>query len=386
MNIRQFPGTSLPTAAPHRNGVPDRIKLLFFIDTGLSGGGAERVLCNLVNALDQARFDITIATLWPEDVEKFLAPHIHYQSLYPAKNTLFRNLYRLEAQLGTAVRRIKGAFDIEVAYLECGSTKLMSASKSRAKKVAWVHCDLSLMADDTDAFVRRTTPWYEAFDHVVCVSESVRESFQTLYNHRFPCSVLYNVNDEAQILRRADAFTPEGSHVPTLCAVGRLSQEKGFDLLIDACAGLSVPYRLQIIGEGPARRELEEQIARNGLGDRVRLLGWQENPYPYIKNADLIVCSSRYEGLSTVVTESLILGRPVVTTPCNGMAELLGNSEYGIITNDLRDGLTRMLSDPALREHYAAMAARRGRDFRGGEAARRTEAFFTELLEGTNKQ
>jgi glycosyltransferase involved in cell wall biosynthesis len=167
--------------------------------------------------------------------------------------------------------------------------------------------------------------------------------------------------------------------------VGRLTAQKGFDRLIDACAQLSVPYRLQIIGEGPDRPKLEEAIARRNLRDRIRLLGWQENPYPYLKNADLVVCSSRYEGLSTVVTEALILGKAVVTTPCNGMAELLGNSEYGLITEDLCDGLTRMLTEQGLREHYEAMSARRGGDLRGAELARRTEAFFTELLEGTSQ-
>jgi glycosyltransferase involved in cell wall biosynthesis len=109
-----------------------------------------------------------------------------------------------------------------------------------------------------------------------------------------------------------------------------------------------------------------------------------------MKAADMIVCSSRYEGLSTVVTEALILGRPVVTTPCNGMAELLGDSEFGLIAesddNGLHRALRRMLTEPGLGQHYAAMAARRGRDFRREALARKTEDFFTELLEGTSKQ
>ena len=355
-------------------------KILFYIDT-LKAGGAEKVLANLVNAMDPARFAVTVATPFPED-RSGLDSHVDYRPLYPAKNALTRYLYRLESALGTAVRRLPKVFDLEIAYLECGPTKFLSASKSGAKKLAWVHCDLILKNEDPAAFAKKTAPWYETFDHVVCVSEGVRESFRKLYCDRFPSSVLYNVNDEAEILRKADAFTTESADLPTLCAVGRLSQEKGFDLLIDACAGLQIPYRLQIIGEGPERQRLEAQIARNNLGDRIRLLGWQENPYPYIKNADLIVCSSRFEGLSTVVTEALILGRPVVTTPCNGMAELLGNSEYGIITDDLYDGLTRMLSDPNLREHYAAMAARRGRDFQKEALVRKTEEFFLSILEG----
>ena len=189
--------------------------------------------------------------------------------------------------LGTAVRRLPKGFDLEIAYLECGPTKFLSASKSGAKKLAWVHCDLILKNEDPAAFAKKTAPWYETFDHVVCVSEGVRESFRKLYCDRFPSSVLYNVNDEAEILRKADAFTTESADLPTLCAVGRLSQEKGFDLLIDECAGLQIPYRLQIIGEGPERQRREAQIARNNLGDRIRLLGWQENPYPYMKAADI---------------------------------------------------------------------------------------------------
>lgn len=361
------------------------IRILFFIEA-LKAGGAEKVLLNLVGAMDPDRFAVTVATPWPED-RRLLPSQVSYRSLYPAKNTLTRNLYRLEAQLGTAVRRIRGQFDIEVAYLECGPTKLLSSSKSGAKKVAWVHCDLAKKQADIDAFVRTSAPWYRRFDHVVCVSENVRESFCRLYPDAPPSSVLYNINDEQEILRNANAFSPDASPVPTLCAIGRLAHQKGFDRLIRACARMKeLPFRLQILGEGPERQALEVLIEENGLRDRVELLGYRSNPYPYMKHADLIVCSSRYEGFSTVVTEALILGRPVVTTPCAGMAELLGNNEFGVITDDLYDSLKRMLTDPELRAHYAAAAARRGRDFRKEELVRRTEAFFTELLEGTRSE
>lgn len=175
--------------------------------------------------------------------------------------------------------------------------------------------------------------------------------------------------------------------------MGRLTDQKNFLHLLRALPKLrrdGIPFRLQIIGEGQERKRLEEYIARKNLGDCVQLLGWQENPYPYIKAADIVVCSSRYEGLSTVVTEALILGKPVVTTPCNGMAELLGESRFGLIAeaddSGLHRALRRMLTEPDLRQHYAAMAARRGRDFRREALARKTEDFFTELLEGTSKQ
>ena len=364
-------------------------KVLFYIDT-LKAGGAEKVLCNLVNAMDHDRFAVTVATPFPED-SSVLSPRVSCRALYPAKNALTRVLYRLESALGTAARRLPKDSDLEIAYLECGPTKFLAGSRTAAKKIAWVHCDLILKSDDPAAFAKKTAPWYKKFDHVVCVSEGVRESFERLYDRRFPCSVLYNVNDEAEILRKSEAFQPEPSGIPTLCAVGRLSPEKNFLHLLRALPKLKrdgIPFRLQIIGEGEDRQKLEDYIARHHLGDCVTLLGWQENPYPYLKNADIVVCSSRYEGLSTVVTEALILGRPVVTTPCNGMAELLGDNEYGLIAdpddNGLHRALRRMLTEPGLWEHYASMSARRGHDFRGAELARKTENFFTELLEGTS--
>lgn len=366
------------------------IRILFFIDT-LRSGGAEKVLQNLVNAMDPARFSVTVATPFPED-RSVLSDRVAYQSLYPAKNMFTRYLYRLEAALGTALGRVRGNFDIEVAYLEAGPTKVVAASKSRAKKVAWVHCDLIQKSDDPAAFAKKTAPWYAKFDRVVCVSEAVRDSFLRLYDGRFPADVLWNVNDEQEILRKADAFTPEKADVPTLCAVGRLSPEKNYLHLLRALPALvreGIPFRLQLIGEGGERPRLEEYIQRKNLGDSVQLLGWQENPYPYMKAADIIVCSSVYEGLSTVVTEALILGKPIVTTPCTGMDELLGNSQYGLIADPddsgLNRALRRMLTEPKLRAHYGAAAARRGRDFRKSELVRRTEVYFTELLEGTSE-
>ncbi len=360
------------------------IKLLFFIDTGLTGGGAERVLCNLANALDPERFQVTVMTLWPQDSAPYLKPHVAYRSAYPVKNAFTRNLYRLEAAMGTAWKRLGSGYDLEIAYLEAGPTKVLASSKSGAKKLAWVHSDLRLRPDSA-AFTEKSAGWYPQFDRVVCVSENVRESFADLYGEIPPTTVLYNINDESEIREKAGAFIPERADLPTLCALGRLSPEKGFDLLIPVCARLKedgIPFRLQILGEGPERSALEALIRENHLEDQVTLMGFQSNPYPCMNAADVIVCSSRYEGFSTVVTEALILGRPIVTTDCTGMRELLGDSEYGMITDDLYQGLKQLLTQPGLLAHYESQAALRGRDFQKENLVRKTEEFFLALLEG----
>ena len=121
------------------------------------------------------------------------------------------------------------------------------------------------------------------------------------------------------------------------------------------------------------------------MGEYVHLLGFHSNPYAFIKNADVLVCSSDYEGFSTFITEGLILGRPIVTTDVSGMRELLGENEYGLITaNDddaFYEGVKRMLTEPGLLEHYAKRADARGKDFRRERLVRETEAFFEKELQ-----
>lgn len=363
------------------------INILFFIES-LSGGGAEKVLRNLVNAMDQTKFCITVQTLYPEDAGKYLAPGIHYKHCYPAKNRVNELRMRAEAAVGlTYPLRIKGDYDIEVAYLECGSTKIMASSTNqKALKLAWVHCDLAKKADNPAAFVKETAKYYRKFDKVVCVSEDVRRSFQEMYGPIAETAIIYNCYDDAEILHKAEKQVSE-EEARTIIAIGRLTAQKGFDRLLRVHKRLideGIRYQLKILGEGEDRKALETFVEQNGLTDTVALCGFQENPYPMLKNAAFYVCSSRYEGFSTTVIESLILGTPVVTTDCTGMREILGDSEYGLITaNDdeaFYEGVKRMLTEPGLLECYARQAKVRSRDFKQEKLAQATEHYLSQML------
>ena len=110
------------------------VKILFFIEE-LSGGGAEKVLCNLVNHMDQSKFDITVQTLWKADAKQFLHPGIHYRYCYARKNRLNEYCSRLAAAAGlTYPLHIKDSYDLEIAYLEFGSTKVLSRSSNKKAK------------------------------------------------------------------------------------------------------------------------------------------------------------------------------------------------------------------------------------------------------------
>lgn len=367
------------------------IKILFYIDS-LTGGGAEKVLRTLVNNLDQQVFDITVQTTEKTDPGAFLVPGIRYKSINHCKTRLGKKLMDCWIRLCAEGKLlyplyIRGDYDIEVAYLECAPTKFLAASTNRrALKLAWVHCDLE-KKEGMVASREKLLAQYTAYDRIVCVSENVRDSFIRLFGMADRALVLHNVNDEDDIRQKAVSFIPEKHSGTGMVAVGRLARQKGFDRLLSACALLKqdgYDFRLQILGEGPERIALEQQIREEDLDSYVELLGFQKNPYPYLDHADLVVCSSRYEGLSTVVTEALILGKAVVTTPCTGMRELLGDSEFGLIADDSAEGIYRglkaMLDDPKKRESYAQAAKKRGMDFSKAKVLEQTQRFFQEQL------
>lgn len=368
------------------------VKILFFIDE-LNGGGAEKVLRTLANHLDPNVFSVTVQTLNAADPTGLLAPHIRYKAINRGRTNwgkkLFHDWIRLCAQMKWLYPLyIKDDYDIEVAYLECGPTKIIAGSTNKkALKLAWVHCDL-LKKEGLAAQAEKLRAQYAPYDRVVCVSETVKDSFAKLMGTKPEAVVLYNVNDEEEIRKKAGAVPVAPVAVPRLVSLGRLTDEKGYDRLIDACARLKaegVTFCLQILGEGGKRQELESAITAYDLGSQIQLLGFQENPYPYLKAADVVVCSSRYEGFSTVVTEALILGKCVVTTDCAGMDELLGDSEFGLITENstqgIYEGLKKVLDDPALRRDYEEKAKVRGEQFSKAKAVAATQEFFCRCLE-----
>lgn len=366
------------------------IKVLFYIDE-ITGGGAEKVLCNLVNNMDPSCFDITVHTTWKSDAEKLLNPHIHYKYVYSSRSQLNRLVYRIETQIGLFYQlHLKGNYDIEVAYLECGPTKVMAASTNRkAAHIAWIHCDLEKKFSNMNSFAKKAKNQYKKYDRVICVSEECNKTYQKYFPECAPSQVLYNVIDAEEILSKASLkLDPSpGKKRLTAVAVGRLSQEKNYKMLLEVHRQLienNVDYDLWIVGDGPEKPELEEFIKENHLQDSVKLWGYQSNPYPIMKEADFLVCSSKYEGYSTVVIEALTLGLPVVTTDCGGMRMILDEDKYGIVTDnsagELKAGMEKLIIDDDLRRSYSVRATQRAKELTGRKAAKETEELFETVL------
>lgn len=365
------------------------INILFFIET-LTGGGAEKVLRDLVNHMDQTKFNITVQTVWPCDAAKYLVPGIHYKSMYSSENKVNHLRYRVEAESGLAYRlHIKDDYDIECAYMEMGSTKVIAASTNKkAKKMAWVHCDILKALSDPDIYAAKTISWYEKYNCVVCVSQTVKASFDKLFQNRFFSIVLYNTISDAAICEKAQLTLPEGVKKRrfTVLSVGRLSPAKNFMRLLRAHKRLldeGIEHDLWILGDGPDHHILEQYTIANNLQNTVYMPGFIDNPYPFMREADLLACSSMYEGYSTFITEGVILGKPIVTTNVSGMYELLGDSEYGLIVDnndeEFYKGIKRMVTDKKLCDTYMNAAARRGADFSAENLTKTTENYLMKM-------
>lgn len=365
------------------------IKILFLIHD-LGQGGAEKVLVNLVNNMDLARFDVSVIALFGGGVnEQFLRPEIKYRSIF---SKMFPGNSHVMKILSPELLHkwfVKGNYDIEISYLEGPSARVISGCRNpKTKMVSWIHVEQHNI--ETLAFSFRSAKeamnCYNQFDKTVCVSEFVKKDFTSILNYRGDVTVLYNTTESEKVRtlsqEKEELLQKDGKI--RLVAVGTLKESKGYGRLLRIIKKLlleNYPVHLYVLGEGPMRAEIEQYIRANDMEEAVTLLGYQTNPYKYVANCDLLVCASFAEGFSTAVTEALILGIPVCTVDVSGMRELLGNNnEYGIVTvNDedaLYKGIKTLLDDDCLMKHYKQQAKCRGNKFE----TRSTVAAVEEML------
>lgn len=353
------------------------MKEILIIQEAMTGGGAEKVLSVILRNYDRSRFRVTLLLLFgggaffdsiPADVEV----HVLYPDRMSLRSRLELHWERPRyAILERRARRVlRGRhFDTAVAFLEGMSTVLLaSLADMAARRLAWVHIDLS-----SRHWTAKWTSWqreseaYAAMTEVVFVSGRCRRSLCDMYDLTMPMRVLGNPLDTAAIIAAGAAASPTKRRF-TIVNVGRLVAQKRHDRLIDVAAELharGLDFDVWILGSGPDEASLQAQIERLGLGDVVHLLGFRSNPYPYIKAADVMCLTSDTEGYPTVVSESLVLGTPVVATPVSGVDEQLAEGG-GVITgfdvDGISDALGELISSPAALERLrqgTTLAARK---------------------------
>ena len=372
------------------------VKKILFVIPSLGQGGAEKVLVNLVNNMDKSKYDITVQTLFNVGVNRqFLNKDIHYKYCMKKQFRGNSQVLKLFSPKFLFKHFVKEKYDVIISYLEGPTARIVSGCNDKdTKLVSWIHCRMS---NEKEAMVgfrnfEEAKKCYNKFDYTACVSKMTMDYFTNTFDFKKPIGVIYNTIETNKIIEKSNEVIDDVSfdnNYINICSVGKLTQVKGFDRLVHIHKKLldnNIKNRVYILGIGEEENNLKKYISENSLEDTFILLGYNTNPYKYVKNCDLYVCSSHSEGFSTSVTESLIVGTPVVTTLCSGMQEMLGyNNEYGIVTENnedaLYEGIKKMITEKGLLEYYSKQAKISGERFSTEKTAKAVEDMIDRLVE-----
>jgi glycosyltransferase involved in cell wall biosynthesis len=303
-----------------------------FVVTNLAGGGAERAILNVAAALaarghrsDVLLLENIVAHASPPgiDVRALTGPGRATSKGWLGKRLAGRRLARLHARLASEQR-----FDLLVSTLPFADEVAVAARLPRH----WCRIANTLSAEIERLAVtqpakagRRRARYRRLYDGrpLVAVSQGVADDLrERLRITRARIEVIPNPFDGAALRARAAEVAPLPPR-PYLIHVGRFAAQKRHDVLLDAFVPVDRRYRLVLLTDPSP--ELTSLIATRGLEDRVQVAGFQQNPYPWIAGADLLVVSSDHEGLPNAIIEALLLGVPVVSTDCpSGPREILG--------------------------------------------------------------
>lgn len=308
----------------------------FFLQD-LRGGGAERSVVRLVNGMVERGIPVHLVLInrtgsYLDELDKRVAIHE-----LPQKRTL-SSILGFRAYLNE--HRPQVVFST-MTHVNIAAIVARMISKHRPRLVTVEHnqitSNLKLKSGAVKLGYALVPYLYPLADAVGAVSEGVRRDIGAFA--RLPLDkihVLPNPVVSPELMSLADDpadhdwFT--GKNVPVILAVGRLTSQKNFPMLIEAFALLRrrMNARLVILGEGELKPELEALIEKKGLQGDVDLPGFALNPFAYMAKADVFALSSDWEGLPTVLIEAMACGVPVVATNCkSGPDEILEGGRYG---------------------------------------------------------
>lgn len=369
-------------------------KRILFILENLRGGGAEKVLLDLLKRFDYIQYHVTLLVAYPEGVYKNDIPkEVEIVYLYKENHTFCRKAFRYYKRYGgfsymlkyQLQKRVKGSYDVIISFLEGRALLLHSLIKDKGKmNITWVHCDLSTYHWTTAAFPNLSAEkaCYAAMDKIVFVSHQAMDGFSKVFNLPVPSTCIYNIIDTEYINALAEK---EKITYPcfTVTSMGTLNKVKAFDKLVYVAkrfCDAGSPIHFQIIGEGDSEKQLRKLSEELGVQHMFRFLGFLSNPYPYLKSSDLYVSTSLSEGFSLAIGEAMCLGVPVVATRTAGATELLDGGVCGVLTDfddeAIYNGIKALVDDEVLRQRFAESALRRSGLFAADEAMQQVYGLF----------
>lgn len=318
------------------------MKSLFLaIPTIRQGGGAARVMLNLLNKLDRSKYKITLVVntletenmpLLPKDVDII---ELGFKKSRFAILSFCRVVHREKPDV---VLSTMGHLNILIGAFRWAlpSKTIFIARETNTVSVKNKYQPYPLLFD----IMYRL--FYNNFDKIVAQSDFMKTDLVDNYLiHKDKIVVINNpidtkiIDENLKKSKGQESNIHRDNNVLKLIAVGRLSHQKGYDLLFKALALLDINYHLDIYGTGPELAKLTDIIEELGLTSNVRFMGFTDNPYEKMAKSHLLLLSSRYEGFPNVVLEANYCGVPVIgfDSP-GGTAEIISNGFNGFLVDN----------------------------------------------------
>lgn len=365
-------------------------KNLLFVIPSLSAGGGEKSLVNLLSLIDFKKFNVDLFLfnktgvflnsipsevtileieknyrIFTSELKSSLINFLkegqvnlaYCRSMFAIKNRFNKSLARSEQYTwkyqSEALNNLKKEYDLAVGYLEKSSIYFIVEKVKSKKKIGWVHTNYSNSGMDHEF----DDPYFRKLDQIVTVSEECANSLKNHFPHlKDKISIFYNIISPKLINKLAKMDIEEKisfkNNSINIVTVARLSYEKGLDIAIKSCKSLvEKGYKIKwcVLGDGNERGKLEKLIESNDLQDNFLLLGIKENPYPFIKAADLYIQSSRYEGKSIAIDEAKVLHKPIIVTNFETAKDQINHGINGIIVGmnelDIAEGIEKLIKD-----------------------------------------
>ncbi|KRE97074.1 glycosyl transferase family 1 [Paenibacillus sp. Soil766] len=369
-------------------------KILFVIDS-LHSGGAEKSLISLLTLFDYQNYEVDLLMFSPEGLYLRLLPtEVNIvnvpKDIQMKRNriieiiksgdlkTLFsriglaihnRNPYAIKKMHGAQINwkwmtnrisKLEQNYDVAIAYSQGMPTYFVAEKVNAGKKISWFNTDYK-----SAKYNRKFDfDYFEKIDNIVTVSEAckdvlienfeqMKEKFEVIYDIVSPKLIKEMSNKDKGFIDTNDGIR--------ILTIGRLVDAKGYDLALEACNLLKsegVNFRWYVLGEGPLKSEIQDIIKEKRLEDRFILLGVNSNPYPYIKNTDIYVQPSRFEGKPIAVNEAKVLCKPIVVTNFSTVNSQITNEKNGLIvemnSQDIYKGIKKLINNNNLRQQISS--------------------------------
>lgn len=337
----------------------------------LRHGGAEKVLVTFLKNLPDDKYEIDLLlnlysgkylTEVPDWINIFYlnkGEMITTNRLQDIPQKAFRVIYQKVLKLFPTLLYqliLKGKkYDVEFAAIHGFRDEILNSPLKSSKKIIWIHNDLKKTEfhDYTDEEIRK----FFGFDKIMVISEKIEQDFYSLTQNQAEKDKIvriYNPLDTEEILHKSQNSRTKNQnpsengqqstikHQPTFISVGTVFPQKGFDRLLKVHKSLleeGFPHQIQILGDGYDFDNIKKLQEALGVTKTSTLFGFTDNPYPFIKNADFYILSSRYEGFPTVLFEAITLKKNIIATDVSGVREMLKDGKLGLIVENSEEGI-----------------------------------------------